>query len=148
MKRIYSLANDARHFQLELDIAEFSQGTCTIQEYYSHFMNLWMEYTTLALATVPDAALSALQTFHATTQWHQFLMKLRREFEPIQVGLMNHVPVPDLDTCLQELLREEQRFASQTLIDTKKGVPGTSEVAFVAQSKNKTHGISKIHCYS
>lgn len=98
MKRIYSQANDAPHFQFELEIAEFSQGTCTIQEYYSHFMNLWMEYTTLALATVPDAVLSALQTFHATTQRHQFQMKLQREFESIRVGLMNHVPVPDLDT--------------------------------------------------
>lgn len=40
-------------------------------------------------------------------------MKLRPEFESAQAGLINHTPVPSLEDCLGELLREELRLASQ-----------------------------------
>ena len=37
-------------------------------------------------------------------------MKLRLDFEIACSNLMNHHPVPSLDACLSELLREEQRI--------------------------------------
>ena len=40
----------------------------------------------------------------------QFLMNLRPEFEPVCAALMNREISPDLDTCIQEVLREETRL--------------------------------------
>ena len=37
----------------------------------------------------------------------QFLMNLRAEFEPVRTALMNRETAPDLDTCVQEVLRKE-----------------------------------------
>ena len=41
LKRIYNQDNAAKRFQLELEIANYKQGTLSIQEYYSSFLNLW-----------------------------------------------------------------------------------------------------------
>lgn len=40
-------------------------------------------------------------------------MKLRPKFENARAGLINRPPIPSLEVCLGELLREEQRLASQ-----------------------------------
>ena len=40
LKRIYNQENSACKIQLEHEIAEYSQGTKTVQEYYSSFVNL------------------------------------------------------------------------------------------------------------
>jgi hypothetical protein len=37
------------------------------------------------------------------------LITLHFDFETACSNLMNHYPVPSLDACLSELLREEQR---------------------------------------
>lgn len=58
-------------------------------------------------------ALGALQAVHNESKRDQFLMKLRPEFESVCAGLINRKPVPTLDECLGELLREEQPVASQ-----------------------------------
>jgi hypothetical protein len=47
-------------------------------------------------------------------------MKLRPEFESARAGLLNRDPVPSLDVCLGELLREEQRMATQSVIGESK----------------------------
>jgi hypothetical protein len=44
---------------------------------------------------------------------HQFLIKLRPEFEVTRSNLMNRDPSPSLDVCFGELLREEQRLLTQ-----------------------------------
>lgn len=109
LRRLYTQENMARQFQLEYELAEYNQGDKQIQDYYSGFMSLWIEYDSLVYAAVPEASLAVVKKIHQTTQLNQFLMKLRREYEPIRVGLLNWTPLPTLDICLQELLREEQR---------------------------------------
>ena len=59
-------------------------------------------------ASVPPEGLIAIQSVHETSKRDQFLMKLRGEFEAIRSNLMNREPVPLLDICVRELLREEQ----------------------------------------
>lgn len=41
LKCIYDQDNAAKRFKLELDMANYKQGTLSIQEYYSGFLNLW-----------------------------------------------------------------------------------------------------------
>jgi hypothetical protein len=61
---------------------------------------------------VPKEAIVALQAVHSESQRDQFLMKLRPKFESACPGLINRTPVPSLEVCLGELLREEQLLAS------------------------------------
>lgn len=82
----------------------------SIQEYYSGFLNLWSEYMDLSLSNVPAATVDALQQVFATRQRSQSIMKLRPEFEAIRSSLMNRNPIPSLDVCFGQLLREEQRM--------------------------------------
>ncbi|RVX09478.1 hypothetical protein CK203_015268 [Vitis vinifera] len=92
--------NDAHRFQLEHAIAMFQHGSLSIQDYYSAFLTLWHEYADLVTMDVPIAALSTIQTIHATTRRDQFLMKLRPEYESIRSSLLNRSHVPSLDICL------------------------------------------------
>ena len=80
---------------------------CPLELFYGGFLNLWSEYLSIVHAKVPQAALSALQDVHAESQRDQYLMKLRSEFETTRAGLLSRDPVPSLDVCLSELLREE-----------------------------------------
>ena len=82
----------------------------SIQEFYSSFENPWAGYTEIVYASVPPEGLIAIQSVHETSKRDQFLMKLRGEFEAIMSNLMYGEPVPLLDICVGELLREEQRL--------------------------------------
>ena len=84
-------------------------------------MNLWAEYTDIIIyATSPPEGLISIQTVHETTKRNQFLMKLRYEFEGTRSNLMNRDPVPSLDTCRNELFREEQRLLTQATMEQRK----------------------------
>ncbi|KAJ0100612.1 hypothetical protein Patl1_21197 [Pistacia atlantica] len=54
---------------------------------------------------------------HATSKRDQFLMKLQLDFEIARSNMMNRHPVPSLDACLSELLREEQRIVTQAAME-------------------------------
>ena len=86
----------------------------SIQDYYSAFFTLWHEYTDLVTADVPGAALSTIQNLHRTSQCDQFLMKLHLEYESVHSSLLNRFPIPSLDICFGELLREE-RLSTQAI---------------------------------
>ncbi|KAK0577730.1 hypothetical protein LWI29_037641 [Acer saccharum] len=73
-------------------------------------------------------------------------MKLRPEFESARAGLINRTPVPSLDVCLGELLREEQRLASQLGIAQDAGGTEMVNVAYAAHDKGRYK--SPPQCYS
>ena len=79
-----------------------------------------------------------MQQVYKISQRDQFLMKLQPEYEPVR-ALVNRDPVPSLDACFGELLREEQRLHNQTIIEQT----GVSPVAYVVYSKGKGHDMSK-----
>jgi hypothetical protein len=112
LRQIYYQDNFARKFQLELNIGNYRQGNLSIEQFYPGFINLWNDYSGLVHSQVSKEALAALQAVHSESQRDQFLMKLRLEFESARAGLINCTPVPSLEVCLGELLREEQHLAS------------------------------------
>ncbi|RVW64789.1 Retrovirus-related Pol polyprotein from transposon RE1 [Vitis vinifera] len=147
LKKVYHQDNDARRFQLEHAIAMFQHGSLSIQDYYSAFLTLWHEYADLVTADVPIAALSTIQTIHATTRRDQFLMKLRPEYESVRSSLLNRSPVPSLDICFGELLREEQRLSTQAILEQSHGSSGTATVAYVAQGRGPPMHSKNLQCF-
>lgn len=145
LKNLYSQHNTARRFQLEHELATLQQGSLSISDFYSSFMNLWAEYTDIVYATLPPEGLCSVQSVHEITKRDQFLMKLRSEFESTRSNLMNREPVPSLDTCLNDLFREEQRLLTQTTMEQHKltSVP----IAYAAQGKPKGRDMSTVQCY-
>ncbi|RVW92020.1 Retrovirus-related Pol polyprotein from transposon RE1 [Vitis vinifera] len=147
LKKVYHQDNDARRFQLEHAIAMFQHGSLSIQDYYSAFLTLWHEYADLVTADVPIAALSTIQTIHATTRRDQFLMKLRPEYESVRSSLLNRSPVPSLDICFGELLREEQRLSTQAILEQSHGSSGTTTVAYAAQGRGPPMHSKNLQCF-
>ncbi|KAH1215196.1 hypothetical protein GmHk_13G036395 [Glycine max] len=121
LKKIYNQNNTARMFQLEHEIVIFQHDSLSISKSYSHFMNLWVEYTDIIYKDLSTEGQTVVQNVHDTTKRNQFLMKLRYDFEGIQTNLMNQAIIPSLDECLNELLREE-RLLTQTNMEQQKFV--------------------------
>ncbi|PNX60796.1 arginine decarboxylase [Trifolium pratense] len=96
LKTIYNLNNDAKRFQLELDVAHYRQGPMSIQDYYSGFLNVWAEHSEILHVDVPNLSLAAIQNIYEVSKRDQFLMKLRPEFEVARTALLNRSPVPGL----------------------------------------------------
>ncbi|KAL8132915.1 hypothetical protein AgCh_008409 [Apium graveolens] len=112
LKKIYNQSNAARRFQLELELGQLSQGSLTIQEFYSSFENLWGEYTDIVHESVPSEGLRVIQS---------------------APGSFNgHLPIV-------ELLREEQRLVTQTFIEQKAQNTAPIPVAYATQGKHKGH---------
>ena len=116
LRQVYQQDNSARRFHLEHELSQFNQGTMSIQDYYSHFIRLWTDSTESIYSSLPDASIAVVQTIHSTSQRDQFLMKLRSEFEQVRSNMMRRVPPPSIDSCLGELLREEQRLTTQVAL--------------------------------
>lgn len=111
----------------------------------SNFINLWNDYSRLAHSQIPKEALVALEAVQSKSQWDQFLMKLRPEFESARPGLINRTPVPSLEVCLGELLREEQRLASQLGLAQDVGTSEMVNMAYTAQGRGRSG--SPPQCY-
>ena len=50
--KVYHQDNTARCFQLEYEIASYTQGNLSIPEYFSGFQNLWGEFSDMVYAKV------------------------------------------------------------------------------------------------
>src|SRR3954471_24531163 len=92
LKRIYNLDNAAKRFQLKLDIANYKKGNLSIKEYYSGFLNLWIERSAIIHIDVPKSSFTNVQKVYNTSRRDQFLMKLCPEFEVVRGGLLNMNP--------------------------------------------------------
>ena len=121
----------------------------SIQKFYSSFGNLWADYTDIVYASVPPKGFIAIQSVHETSKRDQFLMKLRGEFEAIRSNLMNKEPVPLLDICVGELLREEQRLLTQAVLEKKAQNSAPILVAYATQGRSKGgRNMTNVQCYS
>ncbi|KAK2447033.1 hypothetical protein QL285_006437 [Trifolium repens] len=74
-------------------------------------------------------------------------MKLRPEFEVVKGALLNRNPVPSLDTCVGELLREEQRLATQGVMSHDAVISEPATVAYAAKSRGSSEYLSNLHSY-
>lgn len=61
--KIYHQDNSAHRFQLEYEIANFTRGNLSIQEYFSGFQNLWGEFYDVVYANVPAASILVFRMF-------------------------------------------------------------------------------------
>jgi hypothetical protein len=73
LNKVYNQDNTARRFQLEYEMANFTQESLSIEEYFSGFQNLWANYSDIVYANVPTAALSVVQAMHDTRQERSIL---------------------------------------------------------------------------
>ncbi|XP_068667744.1 uncharacterized protein [Aristolochia californica] len=147
LHKIYRQTSTARRFQVEYELANFTQGSCSIEEYFSGFQNLWADYTDIVYEDVPAAAVSAVQTVHDTSKRDQFLMKLRPEFEIARSHLMNRHPLLSLDACLSELLWEEQHLTTQAGMEPRVQADLSAPVAYVAQGRPQGRDTSSVQCF-
>ncbi|XP_071728389.1 uncharacterized protein [Rutidosis leptorrhynchoides] len=145
LKKLHSQNNTARRFQLEHEIAIIQQDSLSISDFYSCFMNLWAEYTDIVYSTLPPEGLISVQAVHETTNRDQFLMKLRFDFETTRSNLMNRDPVPSLDTCLNDLFREEQRLLSQSNLEKQRST--TVLIAYLAHGKSRERDMHNVQCF-
>nr|KYP60095.1 Retrovirus-related Pol polyprotein from transposon TNT 1-94 [Cajanus cajan] len=144
LKQLYNQDNAAKRFQLELDIANYKQGDMSIQDYYSGFLNLWAEHSAILHSKVPTESLPAIQAVYEVSKRDQFLMKLRPEYEAARAALLNRHPVPSLEVCVGELLREEQRLLTQgSMSDIS-----DNTIAYSAQGQSKSRDMRQIQCFS
>ena len=148
LNTVYNQDNSAKRFHLEYEMANFTQGSLSIEEYYSGFQTLWPDYYDIVYANVPTATLSAVREVHATSKRDQFLMKLRPDFEIARSNLMNRHHVPSLDACLSELLREEQRIVTQAAMEHRAIVSAPVSVAYAAQGRHTGRDIRVVQCFS
>ncbi|KAJ9671254.1 hypothetical protein PVL29_027304 [Vitis rotundifolia] len=63
-------------------------------------------------------------------------MKLQLDFEIARYNTMNCHPVPSLDACLSELLREEQRIVTQATMEHWANVSAPVSVAYCSSCKD------------
>ena len=96
------------------------------------FQTIWIDYSDIVYANVPTTAISVVQAVHVTIKRDQFLMKLRPDLEITRSNLMNRHPIPSLDACLSELLREEQRIVTQATMKHWANVSAPIFVAYAA----------------
>ncbi|GMI84008.1 hypothetical protein HRI_002070000 [Hibiscus trionum] len=76
-------------------------------------------------------------------------MKLRGDFEAIRTNLINKDPVPLLDICVGEILREEQRLITEIVMEQKAQNSVSIHVSYVVQGKSKGgKDITNVQCYS
>ena len=142
LKKVYNQDNTARRFQLEYDIANYSQGNLSIQYYFFGFQSFWAEFVDIVYAKVPTESLSVVQEVHEQSKRDQFFMKLRPKFEAIHSNMMNRAPSPSLDVRFGELLCEEQRLATQTTLQQNNILDNA------AHRRGKVRNMQQVQCYS
>ena len=68
LKKIYNQNNTAQRFQLDHEIVIFQQDSLSISYFYSHFMNIWDEYTDIVYKYFSTEGQIAVQNIHDTTK--------------------------------------------------------------------------------
>ena len=144
LRKVYNQYHSARRFQLEHEIAMYSLGGLSIQDYFSEFQNLWAEFTDILYAKISSESLSIIQGVHEQSKRDQFLMKLRFDFESVHSNLMSCDLSTSLDICFRELLCEEQRLIIQNVFH--QGYVVT--IAFEAQGKGNDVDMTRTQRYS
>jgi hypothetical protein len=74
-------------------------------------------------------------------------MKLHPEYESVRSALLNRSPVPSLDVCFGELLREEQHLSTQAILEQSHGSSGPATVAFSAQGRGPPMHSRNLQCF-
>lgn len=74
----------------------------------------------MIIQAVPQDAIKQVLKLPEESYVSLFLMNLCPEFEAVRASIMNREPTPDLETCVQEVLREELPLQSPNKTDTRR----------------------------
>ena len=139
--RIFKQNNEARLYHLEHEVSTLSQGSYTVQEFYSSMMMIWKEMDMIE-SDIPAPVLETIVKIRQKSRSRQFLMKMRSEFEHVRASIINRGGDKTLDMILPELIAEETRLAS---LSASTHVP---KMAFFASShQGKERDLSRVKCY-
>ncbi|XP_070675617.1 uncharacterized protein [Malus domestica] len=113
LAKLYTKANFAKRYQLEMKICTIQQGDKSIQVFYNELSNLWDQ---LALTEPEELGIVKLYCKYREEQCLvQFLMPLRDKFETLHSSIFHRTPFPSVDSVLNELQVEEVRVQSHKL---------------------------------
>ncbi|XP_070679424.1 uncharacterized protein [Malus domestica] len=105
LAKLYTKANFAKRYQLEMEIRAIQQGDKSIQVFYNEMTNLWDQ---LALTEPKGLGIVELYCQYREEQrLVQFLMPLRDEFETLRSSILHRTHLPSVDSVLNELQVEE-----------------------------------------
>ncbi|CAL1377585.1 unnamed protein product [Linum trigynum] len=120
---LYSQNNASRQFEIESELATFTQGDRDIRSYYQALVTRWTEQDMLVASFSDTPATAASIRDRDRSRLMQFLMKLRPEFEAVRASIL-HRNVSSIDEALSELFREETRLRSLSRLG------GSNDTAF------------------
>ncbi|TQD70136.1 hypothetical protein C1H46_044329 [Malus baccata] len=112
LAKLYTKANFAKRYQLEMEIRAIQQGEKSIQDFYNEMTSLWDQ-----LALTEPKELSIVEVYcqyREEQRLVQFLMPLRDEFETLRSSILHRTPLPSVDSVLHELQAEEVRVQSHS----------------------------------
>jgi len=113
LRNVYQQSNLAREFEVERNIAEYTQGDKNVRSFYAGLQLLWSEHDQIFGRTMSMAGLKEVLGERQRTKMVRFLMKLQPEFELIRGSLLNREVTPALDVVLAVVLCEKTRLGTQ-----------------------------------
>ncbi|GAU48472.1 hypothetical protein TSUD_405650 [Trifolium subterraneum] len=134
LKRLYAQSNFGKRYKLESDIRDLKQNNMTIHEFYSAMTNLWDQ-----LALKESSELKVVKAYTVQREEQrlvQLLMALRDDFEGLRGAILHHVPLPNVDLVVHELLAKEIRLKSHSYMNSEKGTVSTTPSVFATHKGN------------
>lgn len=106
----FSQTNVPRLFQLKKDLASLTQGTKSINSYFTEFRGLMDELDTLSPIPRCNCPITQqLDKYEQLNKLSNFLMGLSEQFVPIRGQILLMKPLPDLGQAYVMLVQEEQQ---------------------------------------
>ncbi|XP_070682349.1 uncharacterized protein [Malus domestica] len=112
LAKLYTKANFAKRYQLEMEIRAIQQGDKSIQVFYNELTDLWDQ---LALTEPEELGIVKLYCQYREERLVQSLMPFRDEFETLCSSILHRTPLPSVDSVLNELQAEEVCVQSHRL---------------------------------
>lgn len=116
LQSLYHQANKARKYFLDYEIAKYTEGDKSNQDYYSGFLTLWNERDFMMLETGKPESRADVLKIQEESHISQFLMNLQLEFESVRSALLNREVYPDLKTCSRSSTGRSKGLFRPTII--------------------------------
>ena len=138
----YSLSNVPRMFNLRNDLASLSQGTQSINTYFTKFRGLLDELANLdpiPRCQTPNcqATNCALDKYEARITLSQFLMGLNEQFTATRGHILLMKPLPDISQAYAMLLQDENQRNNNHTASFTESVAMNARFANSSQNNKK-----------
>ncbi|XP_050387373.1 uncharacterized protein LOC126803645 [Argentina anserina] len=106
----FSHTNTFQLFNIENDVHECEQGTCTVTAFFTKLKGLWDERD--AICGLPPCTCKAatdIKTYMETQKTMKFLMGLNEEYATIRSNIISMDPLPSLNKVYAAAVRHERQ---------------------------------------